>query len=341
LIDLNQLVLSGPEVDTGSRLKNRDFLGLKDFTAADLEHLLALGAELKKGRKRNRSLEGKSIGMLFTVPSTRTRISFQVAARELGGSADAYSPADLQISNNESLIDTASVMSRYLHALVIRMYDMNAYGKGRESLETLASHFAGPVINALDDKEHPCQVLADVLTLRERFGEDYRKKKVVLAWAYAKRQKSPGVTHSMMAAAGLLGMRLTVAFPRGFEPDDEYTSYAREAAQSSGATLEISHDLDEACEGADVIYAKSWKSLVSTTEQDRELREKSRESWRVSQRHFDRANPGAVFMDCMPLIRGDEATAEVVDSPQSIRYDEAENRLHIQKAIFAALLSRL
>jgi ornithine carbamoyltransferase len=142
----------------------------------------------------------------------------------------------------------------------------------------------------------------------------------------------------MMVAAGLLGMNLTVAFPPGFEPDEEYTSFAREAARSSGGVIEFVHDLDEASEGADVIYAKSWKSLASTTEGDRELREKYREAWRVSQSHFDRANPGALFMDCMPLVRGDEATAEVVDGPQSVRYDEAENRLHVQKAILASLL---
>lgn len=322
-----------------SQLKNRDFLGLKDFSREDLEGLLALAAELKRSPERRPLLQDKSIGMLFTSASTRTRISFQIAARHLGAFADPYSPAELQLSNNESLIDTAEVMSRFLDALVVRFYDLSAYGKGRETLHIMADHFAGPLINALDDKEHPCQVMADLLTMQERFGSDFRKKKVVLAWAYAKRQKSPGVTHSMMVATGLLGMNLTVAFPRGFEPDEEYTAFAREAARASGGTLEFSHDLNAASEGADVIYAKSWKSLASTTEQDRELREKFRESWRVSQSHFDRAQSEAIFMDCMPLIRGDEATEEVVDGPRSVRYDEAENRLHIQKAILASLLA--
>jgi ornithine carbamoyltransferase len=229
-------------------------------------------------------------------------------------------------------------MGRYLDGLVVRMYDMNNYGQGRESLQLIADHSRSPVVNALDDKEHPCQVMADVLTMREKLGEDFRRKKVVLAWAYAKRQKSPGVTHSMMAAAGILGMNLTVAFPPGFEPDEEYTAFAREAARPSGGTIDFVNDLDEATEGADVIYAKSWKSLKSTTEQDQELRERHREAWRVSQSHFDHAAAGAIFMDCMPLIRGDEATQEVVDGPRSVRYDEAENRLHVQKAILASLL---
>lgn len=319
-------------------LKGRDFLGLKDFSREDLEGILALAAEMKSGRDRGRYLQDKSLGMLFTVASTRTRISFQVATRQLGGHAEHYSPTELQLSNNESLVDTAAVMGRFLDALVVRLYDLSAYGKGRESLELIAEHAPVPVINALDDKEHPCQILADVLTLQEKLGPDFRRKKVVLAWAYAKRQKSPGVTHSMMVAAALLGLNLTVAFPPGFEPDEEYTSFAREAARSSGATVELVHDLDEAAAGADVIYAKSWKSLANTSEGDRELREKHRETWRISESHFERAQPGALFMDCMPLIRGDEATAEVVDGPRSVRYDQAENRLHAQKAILASLL---
>jgi ornithine carbamoyltransferase len=325
-------------VNAVNALKGRDLLGLKDFSRADLEGFLALAAAMKSGRDRERHLMDKTLGMLFTVASTRTRISFQVAARQLGAHAEHYSPAELQLSNNESLIDTAEVMSRYLDAIVVRLYDMSAYGKGRESLELIARHSSVPVINALDDKEHPCQILADVLTMQEKLGPDFRQKKVVLAWAYAKRQKTPGVTHSMMVAAALLGMNLTVAFPPGFEPDEEYTAFARDTARTSGATVDFVHDLNEAAEGAHVLYAKSWKSLVSTTEQDRELREKHRETWRVAQSHFDRAEPGALFMDCMPLIRGDEATAEVVDGPQSVRYDEAENRLHAQKAVLASLL---
>lgn len=323
-----------------SSFSNCDFLGLEHFTREDLEGLLNLALEIKSGRDRRKYLDERNLGMLFTVPSTRTRISFQVAARELGGHAEYYDPGQLQMSNNETLIDTAEVMNRYLDGLVVRLYDMTRYGEGRKSLEVLAEHMDGPVINALDDKEHPCQIMADVLTLKERFGEDYKKKKVVLSWAYAKRQKSPGVTHSWLMAASTLGMNFTLAFPKGFEPDAEYDALAREAAAQSGASVEYVHDLDEASEGADVIYAKSWKSLASSVEEDRALREEHREAWRVGRRHFERAQPDAVFMDCMPLIRGQEADAEVVDGPMSIRYDEAENRLHAQKAILARLLGK-
>jgi ornithine carbamoyltransferase len=321
-------------------LRGRDFLGLKDLQTEELLGLLRLAAELKAKREIRHDLDGRVIGMIFEKASTRTRISFQVAARQLGGLAEAYSPQDLQLSNSETLIDTAEVMSRFLDAIVVRTYDLAAYGKAHKDLQLMADHSAVPVINALDDKEHPCQVLADLLTIQEQFGEAYKERKVVFAWAYAKRQKSPGVTHSILTAAALLGMNLTMAYPAGFEPDDEYLQFARAAAQRSGARIEHCHDLDEACVGADVIYAKSWKSLSSTAEGDRQLREQARERWRVSQRHFDLANPGAVFMDCMPLIRGDEATAEVVDGPQSIRYAEAENRLHAQKALLLSLLAR-
>ena len=319
-------------------LQDRDFLGLEHFTREELEGILDLAQEMKAGRDTKKYLQDKTIGMLFGSASTRTRISFQIAARQLGGHAEAYSPDQLQMSNKETLVDTAAVMARFLDAVVIRRYDLSDYGSGRAALETFAENADVPVVNALDDKEHPCQIMADLLTLRETFGAEHKDRKVVLTWAYAKRQKSPGVTHSWLVAASLLGLRFTLAFPEGFEPDPEYDAFAREAAKTSGATIEYSHDLEEASKGASVIYAKSWKSLASTVEEDQALRETHREAWRVGLRHFERAEKDAVFMDCMPLIRGDEADAEVVDGPMSIRYDEAENRLHAQKAILASIL---
>jgi ornithine carbamoyltransferase len=331
--------MTGPRIDEneGRDLRGRHLLRLRDFTADQLEALLGMASEIKAGRDRRRHLEGRNIGMLFHVPSTRTRISFHVAARQLGGDAEGYDPGQLQLSNRESLTDTAAVMGRYLDALVVRIYDMSRYGWGQESLDTIARVAGIPVINALTDVEHPCQVLADVLTVQEVFGARWRDRKVVLTWAWADRQKSRGVTHSWMSAAALLGMNLTVAFPEGFEPDEDYGDFARRTVAASGGRIEISHDLDAATEGADVIYAKSWMSTRGGKEEDAQLRAGLRH-WRVGLRHFERAEPGAVFMDCMPLLRGDEADAEVVDGPMSIRYDEAENRLHAQKAVLAALL---
>ena len=168
------------------KMKNKNFISLMDFNRTDLEGLLVLAAEMKAGRNNEEHLKNKYIGMLFTVPSTRTRISFQVAAHQLGAQAEFYNSSDLQMINQESLVDTASVMGRFLDALIVRMYDMDLYGQGREALMTIAKYAQIPVINALDDKDHPCQVMADLLTLKEKYGADYKKKKIVM---WKKRQE--------------------------------------------------------------------------------------------------------------------------------------------------------
>jgi ornithine carbamoyltransferase len=215
---------------------------------------------------------------------------------------------------------------------------MKHYGKGHEAMELLAERGRIPVINGLDDKEHPCQVMGDIFTIKENFGSDYKKKKIVFTWGYAQRQKSPGVPHSMMAAASILGMNILFSHPRGFELDREYIDFAGKAVKLSGGKLEFCHNLMEAVEGADVIYVKSWKSLSMSGEEDEKSRNRLRNDWCVTEEHFKRANPGAVFMNCLPIIRGEQAAPEVIDGPHSIIYDEAENRLHIQKAIMAALI---
>jgi ornithine carbamoyltransferase len=319
-------------------LKGKDFIDLREFTRDELEGLVNLAASMKSGDDREKYLRDKYLGMLFAVASTRTRISFQVGVTQLGGHAEHYNAADLQLSNNEDLGDTAAVMSRFLDGIIVRMYDMTNYGQGRERIRLLADKADVPVVNALDDKDHPCQVMADLLTLREKFGEGFRRRKVVMAWGYSKRQKSLGVLHSMMTAGALLGMNLRFAHPPGFELDDEYVSFAREAVRASGGTLEFSNDLMEAAEGADAIYVKNWKSLKMSKDEEQSFKEGIRQDWCVTSEHYERANPGAIYMDCMPFIRGEQVTAEVADGPQSIIYDQAENRLHMQKAILASLL---
>jgi ornithine carbamoyltransferase len=321
-----------------TKLAKKDFLDLRDFTTAELERLVKLALDMKTGRDKEPYLQGRNLGMLFTVASTRTRISFQVGARQLGADAEYYNAADLQLSNRESLMDTAAVMGRFLDAIIVRMYDMTCYGQGREGLRTIARYANVPVINALDDKDHPCQVMADVLTLREKFGEDFRKKKVVMSWGYSKRQKSLGVLHSMMTTGALLGMDVRFAYPKGYELDEEYVDFAEKAVRDSGGTLEFSNDLREASEGADVIYVKNWKSLKMTKEEEDAFKDGIKDDWCVTSEHFERANPGAYYMDCMPFVRGEQVTAEVADGPQSIIYDQAENRLHMQKAIMASLI---
>lgn len=318
--------------------RKRDFISLMDYTKEELETLMDLAVEIKKGDNTTPYLTKKSIGLLFGVASTRTRISFQVGVNQLGGFPDYIKTSDLQLINHESLADTARCMSRYLDGLVVRMYDMKFYGQGREKLNLLAQNMDIPVINALDDKDHPCQVMGDILTIKEKFGEDYKKKKLVFTWGYAKRQKSPGVPQSMLIAASILGMNMTLAHPEGFELDREYVDFAKQAVRKSGGRIDFSNNLMDASENADVIYVKSWKSLNMSMEEDEEVRNSAKEDWCVSDEHFKRANPGACFMNCLPIIRGEQATAEVIDGEHSIIYDEAENRLHIQKAIMAGII---
>ena len=319
-------------------IKHRDFINLMDFNKTDLEELLDLAINIKNGKDKTKYLKDKYIGMLFAVASTRTRISFQVGVAQLGGHAEHYSAAELQLSNHESLGDTAAVMSRFLDAIIVRMYDMNFYGQGREALNTIAAHADVPVISALDDKDHPCQVMADLLTLKERYGEEYKKKTIVMAWGYSKRKKSLGVLHSMMTAGALLGMKLRFAHPKGYELDEEYLSFAKNSAKKSGATIEFANDLLEASEGADVIYVKNWKSLKMSNDEEDAFKNEIKNDWCVTTEHFKHANPGAYYMDCMPFTRGEQVTAEVADGEHSIIYDQAENRLHIQKAIMASII---
>lgn len=322
-----------------SSMRQADFIALKDFSAEQLDQLVELAAAMKADRQQPKYLADKNVGLLFAARSTRTRVSFQVAVNQLGGQAAQYDTADLHLSVYEPIKDTAAVMGRYLDAVVVRLFDMSRYGQGRESLRTMAEYSQAPIINALDDKDHPCQVMADLLTLRERFGPDYRRKKLVMTWAYSERQQSPGVLHSMLSAAALLGMRVTFAHPEGFELDPEYTAFAQGAARESGAQIDFSRSLEEAAEGADVIYAKTWQSLTLPAEQEQRYKAELRETWRVSDAHFALANPGAAYMDCMPFIRGQQVTAEVADGPRSIIYDQAENRLHAQKAILASIMA--
>lgn len=318
--------------------KKRDFIDLKDFNKDELEKILRLADDIKSKKDNIKYLQDKNLGLLFSVPSTRTRISFQVGVKELGGDAEYYNFNDLQLANHEDLNDTAKVMERYLDALIVRSYDMNLYGQGRETLMKLANSCDIPVINALDCKDHPCQVMGDILTLKERFGSDYKKKRVVFTWGYSKRQKSLGVPHSLMTAGSILGMDIVFAYPKGFELDQEYVDFAIKESEKSGAKIQFSNDLMEASEGADVIYQKNWKSINLSTEEDFILREQVKGDWCVSKEHFSVANTDAIYMDCLPVIRGEGVTADVLDGEQSIVFDQAENRLHIQKAILATLI---
>lgn len=323
-----------------SNLKGRDFISLMDLTGEELETLIRQALDLKailaRG-ERHEFLYGKTLGMIFANPSTRTRVSFETGMTQLGGHAQYYTTADLQTAHKETWQDTALVLSRYIDGIVIRIYGLPRPGQCREIVRLLAESASVPVINALDDMEHPCQALADIMTIREKFGEEFRKRKVVMSWAYSDRVKSAGVPHAMTAAAALLGMNLTLAFPEGYDLHEEYMDFFSRESKKSGATLTVTHDLDEAASGASVIYAKSWGSFQMKKEKDEKYREKFRD-WCIASKHFEKAVADAIYMHCLPADRKQEVTDEVIDGPHSVVYDEAENRLHTEKGVLVSLM---
>ena len=331
-----------------NKLKGRDFISYLDYSKEDLENILNLAIDLKRklaSGERHHLLEDKTLGMMFWNPSTRTRVSFETAMGQLGGHAQYYSTETTHTNRAEEWVDTAQVLSRYLDGFVIRLYRMPEpfpplkYSEARQILELLADNASIPIINAQDDEEHPCQTMADIMTMMEKFGPDFKKKKVVVPWTIYRRWVEPSMLHSTLLAGATFGMNMTFAYPPGFDPDPKYMNEAKKRAKESGATIEITNNLDEACENADVILATYWGKIPSRGEDiDRDEYENLRESlssWQIQKRHFDIANKNAIFMNCMPIRRGMSATAEVIDGPMSVLYDEAENRLHTEKAILA------
>lgn len=326
------------------KLKGKDYISLRDYSKEDIDTILEVAFELKRKvyvGETHRLLEGKELGMLFFNPSTRTRISFERAMSQLGGHAQFYAPEHLHVFFRESWVDTAEVMARYLDAIMIRLYRIPdqelKYGEAHNILGTMADHSSVPVINASDDQEHPCQVMADLQTLIEKFGADYRRRKVALVWCPHPRALSPGIPHSLAIAGAKLGMNLTYAYPEGFNPDPEYIEEGKRLARKSGGSLEITNNISEATKNADVIYNKSWRLIHKTVDEYLEAR-KALLDWRLTKKHFENANPDAIFMNAMPMAREIDATNEIIDAPNSVIYDQAENRLHAQKAIMSLIM---
>lgn len=330
-----------------TNLKGRDFISIMDFDKEELETIFEIAYDLKRRHAMHEPheiLKGRNLGMLFASPSTRTRMSFESGIAQLGGKGQFYSPEQLQLKNKESWRDTAEMISRFLDGFMIRLYNLKTqmgtdtyeYGDARNVIRAIAEYASIPVYNALDDKEHPCQIMADIMTMREKFGENYKKKKIVMGWAYDERAKSAGVPQTMAVAAGILGMDLVLAYPDVpgcYDIDPEYYNYAVEQAKLSGGSITVEHDIWKACKDADVIYCKSW---AREPDKHAELREQFKNDWCISHKHFEKANNNAAYMHCLPAKRGQEVTNELIDDPKiSIVNDEAENRLHVQKAIMA------
>lgn len=295
----------------------RHFLAIPDFTKPELDALFALAESMRAGRYTRRPLEGKSLAMIFMKSSTRTRVSFEVGTAQLGGQALFLSARDIQLGRGEPIADTARVLSRYVHGIMIRTF-------AHADVEALAREGTVPVINGLTDLLHPCQVLADVLTIRQHLGSSDGK---VVAWI----GDGNNMANSWINAAYRLGFALRLACPEGYEPDAAILERARTAAD-----VRLVRDPAEAAEGAHVVNTDVWASMGQEEEQAQRARAFAR--YTVDSALMRRAARDAIFLHCLPAHRGEEVAAEVIDGPQSRVWDEAENRLHIQKAIMAVLM---
>jgi ornithine carbamoyltransferase len=296
----------------------RHFLSFSDFSSAELAGFLDLAEKMRVGQYQARPLAGKSLAMIFVKSSTRTRVSFEVGCWQLGGQPLFLSARDIQLGRGEPLADTARVLSRYVHGIMVRTY-------GQADVVELARHASVPVINGLTDLFHPCQVLADVFTVRQHLG-DYRGR--LVAWI----GDGNNMANSWIEAAEKLGIRLRLACPEGYEPDAEILGRAR----AGGADVVLVRDPVEAVRGADVVTTDVWASMGQEDEQ--EIRARAFHGYTVDAALMALAAPHAIFLHCLPAHRGEEVTAEVIDGPQSRVWDEAENRLHVQKAIMAVLM---
>jgi ornithine carbamoyltransferase len=303
-------------------LKGKDFLRVNDWATEDLLAVLDLADRLKIRQREgveHRHLEGRTLGMIFQKPSTRTRVSFEVGMFQLGGTALYLAAGDLQLGRGETIKDTARVLSRYLDGIMIRTF-------AQSDVDELAEHADIPVINGLTDEFHPCQALADVMTIRERLGGFEGIRVAYLG-------DGNNVCHSLMVACGKLGMDFVAATPEGYDPDPEVVEWAREAAAASNGSVELVRDPRAAAEDADVLYTDVWTSMGQEDEHARRLGDL--ESYRIDDSLVSLASGRAIVLHCLPAHYGEEITEDVLYSERSAVWDQAENRLHAQKALMA------
>ncbi len=302
-------------------LKGRSFTRVADWSPDELLQVLDLADDLKRrqqAREEHRLLPGRTLGMIFQKPSTRTRVSFEVGIYQLGGSGLYLSAGDLQLGRGETIKDTAVVLSRYLDAIMIRTF-------AQADVEELAAHASIPVINGLTDSSHPCQALADVMTIRERFGRLEGLKVVYLG-------DGNNVCASLMVACAKLGMNFVAATPSSYRPAEEAVLIAREA----GGSVELTGDPRAAAAGADVLYTDVWTSMGQDAEREQRLRDLA--GYGIDADLLQQAGDDAIVLHCLPAHYGEEITEEVLYGPQSAVWDEAENRLHAQKALMALVI---
>lgn len=302
---------------------NKDLVSLKDLSVDDFEKIFALTGELKKkGTEFGCPLMGKSLVLVFQKPSMRTRVSFEVGMYQLGGQAVYLGPEEVGLGEREATKDFAKVISRYADGVVARTFS-------HQLVVDLAKHSTIPIINGLSDLTHPCQGLGDIYTIKEKFG---KVKGVNLAWV----GDGNNVLNSLLYGCSKLGINLSIATPKGYEPDENIVKESKEIAQKTGSKIDISNDPEEAVKDADVVYTDVWASMGQEAEYKKRL--KHFKEFQINTALLSKAKESCMVMHCLPAHRGEEIADEVLDSDKAIVYDQAENRLHAQKAVLVMLL---
>ncbi|KKO54985.1 ornithine carbamoyltransferase [Paenibacillus sp. DMB20] len=306
--------------------KGRDMIELDDYTPEEIQYLLDSAIELKHKHKNGevfQPLKGKTIGLIFEKSSTRTRVSFEAGMYQLGGHALFLSKNDIQLGRGEPISDTAQVMSRYLDGIMIRTF-------GHDNVINLARYASIPVINGLSDMAHPCQVLADLQTILEHKGKLSGLKMAFIG-------DGNNMANSLLIGGAKMGMHVAVASPEGYEPDERIVQLSREIARETGAEITVTHDPVAAAKDADVIYTDVWASMGF--EEEQKQREAAFADYQVNEELVKAAKPDYLFLHCLPAHRGEEVSEGVIDGENSVIFDQAENRLHAQKALMVALMA--
>ena len=304
----------------------RHFLDIGELPLGELRNIIdagrAMKAKLKAHEKGDKPLEGKTLAMIFERPSTRTRVSFDVGMRQLGGESIMLTGAEMQLGRGETIGDTARVLSRYVDVVMVRT-------TGEERVHELAAHASVPIINGLTDLHHPCQVLADIQTVYEHLGTLDGLKLAFVGDGH-------NMAHSLMEICSILGIDVFIACPEGYQPNADITAACQANGAKSGARVVVTTDPAEAARNADVIYTDVWTSMGQEAETAKRMKDFA--GFVVDGPLMKLAQPKALFLHCLPAHRGEEVTADVIDGPNSVVFDEAENRLHAQKAVLAALM---
>jgi ornithine carbamoyltransferase len=304
-------------------MRHKDFIEIHDYTAAEVMQMFELARDIKATPKKFRdALQGQTLAMIFEKSSTRTRVSFEVGMFQLGGHALFLSSRDIQLGRGEPIDDTAKVLSRYVDGIMARTF-------AHKTVTDLAEYASVPVINGLTDLSHPCQVMTDYFTAWEKFGSLKGRKIAYIG-------DGNNMAHSLMFGAPKVGMHIAIATPKGYAPDLSVVAAAEEDARKAGTKLVVTTSIEEAVKDADIVETDVWASMGQ--EDEAEKRRRDFEGWMIDDRVMSMAKKDAIFMHCLPAHRGEEVSAGVIDSPRSVIYDEAENRLHVQKAIMVTLM---